>query len=201
MSGVAVGVSRARTMGDGTPYCAPRARVRWENGIEIREIPEYPDYWAGEDGSIWSSKPRRGSDWNQILPYTTKSGYLRTNIWSDGRLIRVMAHRLVLLAFSGPLVDGMECLHGPDSTRSNVRASNLRWGTKSENIKEKFSSGRNSLKGEKHPQSRFKDIDIKKIREMYKSGKFTQKEIGEIYGVSKYCIGDITNRRSWSHVA
>lgn len=49
-------------------------------------------------------------------------------------------HTLVLTAFTGPAPDGMECCHNDGDPANNVH-SNLRWDTRSNNIKDDFRSG------------------------------------------------------------
>jgi hypothetical protein len=49
-------------------------------------------------------------------------------------------HTLVLNAFTGPSPDGMECCHNDGDPSNNVH-SNLRWDTRSNNIKDDFRSG------------------------------------------------------------
>lgn len=49
-------------------------------------------------------------------------------------------HKLVLNAFVGPAPDGYECLHINGNPADN-RLQNLRWGTRSENIKDAVRHG------------------------------------------------------------
>ncbi len=49
-------------------------------------------------------------------------------------------HRLVLSAFVGPCPDGMECCHD-DGDPTNNAVSNLYWGTRSQNMRDRFRHG------------------------------------------------------------
>jgi hypothetical protein len=51
----------------------------------------------------------------------------------DGKRHMMRVHQFVLRAFVGEPSPGQECLHGNGNPRDN-RLSNLRWGTRSENI-------------------------------------------------------------------
>jgi len=50
-------------------------------------------------------------------------------------------HRLVLEAFDGPCPDGMESLHA-DGDGKNNRIENLRWGTHTENMAQRWAGGK-----------------------------------------------------------
>lgn len=51
-----------------------------------------------------------------------------------------LVHRMVLEAFVGPCPDGMEALHWDDDPFNN-KLTNLRWGTRSENMRDKVRNG------------------------------------------------------------
>lgn len=73
-----------------------------------------------------------------LRPGQKKSGHCFVALHRDQYWL---VHRLVLLAFVGPNPDGQECLHGDDQPGHN-RVSNLRWGTRSENMIDAYKRGR-----------------------------------------------------------
>lgn len=117
-----------------------------ENGVEYRDIPGFPNYRAGSDGTIWT-RYRRGRrkpfGWKLRKPTINKRlGYLMLwMIHSDGNRRQCYVHHLILFAFVGPKPDGMECLHGDDN-RTNNRISNLEWGTRMKNVHQMIDRGR-----------------------------------------------------------
>lgn len=58
----------------------------------------------------------------------------------EGQIRQVYVHRIVLESFIGPCPEGMECLHW-DDTPENNELSNLRWGTRLDNIHDCFRNG------------------------------------------------------------
>lgn len=76
--------------------------------------------------------------------------YLYAGLWLNGHLKQHRVHRLVLTAFVGPCPDGMECLHGEGGALDN-RLTNLRWGTKSENMLEHAATVRKTHCPHGHP--------------------------------------------------
>lgn len=110
---------------------------------EWRPIPGYLEYEASDDGSIRPVKPRyktgRGRDGLRpwiVERHGRKSAYVTLHI--GGKRIKHLVHRLVCLAFHGlPSEDQTDCCHRNHNSLDN-RASNLRWGTHSENIEEQW---------------------------------------------------------------
>ena len=73
-----------------------------------------------------------------LRPGKTRSGHLTV---ACGKGNSRYVHDLVLEAFVGPRPPGMECLHEDDVSNDN-RLERLRWGTRSENVKEAYANGR-----------------------------------------------------------
>lgn len=76
----------------------------------------------------------------RVLKLQPYSRYLYAGLWESGKLRYHRVHRLVLTAFVGPCPDGFEGLHGEGGPHDN-RISNLKWGTKSENVKQQVTDG------------------------------------------------------------
>ena len=73
-----------------------------------------------------------------LKPGPARSGHLTVAL---GRGNSKQVHALVLLAFVGPYPEGMEVLHGDDDPTNN-RLNNLRYGTRSENLRQCVAHGR-----------------------------------------------------------
>jgi hypothetical protein len=109
-----------------------------------RPIPSTPGYEASSLGRIRSvdrvvetvrgPSRRRGKVLALVLP---KDGYMQ--IATPGRGTRKV-HRLVAEAWLGPRPDGLHVLHGPGGQQDN-RPSNLRYGTRSENMLDRNRDG------------------------------------------------------------
>ena len=70
----------------------------------------------------------------------TNRGYPTANLWKDNKLRRRDIHILVAEAFIGPRPEGCEVCHR-DGNPKNNHVSNLRWGTRSENVKDAVRHG------------------------------------------------------------
>ena len=108
---------------------------------------------------------------------------------------RYRLSRLVAEAFIGPC--SLQVNH-KDGTKKNNRVDNLEYATDKEN---KEHSSRLGLiaHGERHGQSKLKEVDVLEIRKLYKEG-LTQNSIAEMFGVTQWTIGSILVRKTWRHI-
>lgn len=94
-------------------------------------------YLVSDQGRVWSVRKGRC-----LKPRPDNRGYLRVRL-PDGPTV---VHRLVLSAFVGPRPYGHEACHG-DGDKANARLQNLRWGTRSENARDRVRHGTFTLQG------------------------------------------------------
>lgn len=80
-----------------------------------------------------------------------------------------------------------------------VNPSHLRLGTNAENMADRTADG-NTARGESSGRAKLSREDVISIRTMYKSGKYTQKELGELFNISRTNIGNIVRLNSWRHL-
>ena len=169
--------------------------------VEYREIPGFEGYRAGTDGSIWSclktgpAKNRDFKEWKQLQPYKRSCGRLFLKLQGKHRAV----HRLVLEAFCGKCPEGMETLHSNDDPTDN-RLENLRWGTRSDNYKDRVLHG-TDVKGEKHGRAKLTELAVTEIRSSHAQHNYTHQYLATKYGVDRKTIGDVINRKNWNHVA
>jgi hypothetical protein len=97
-------------------------------------IPEFPGYYATEDGNIYSKKTHRF-----IKQSKTRDGYFKVSLFREGKDSTQEVHRLVAAAYLGP-ARGRYVLHGPAGKEDNS-ISNLRYGTHDENMQDKYAFG------------------------------------------------------------
>lgn len=136
----------------------------------MREIPGYVGYMAGDDGSIVSV--RSGSPVR--LTSRMHKGYPHVTLRAEGVAYRVKrpVHGLVVLAYSGPKpFPDAECRH-LDGDPTNSTPGNLAWGTRAENAADSVRHGTAIWlrRGEAHPRTRLKWVDVQAIREACDDG-------------------------------
>lgn len=108
------------------------------------------------------------------------------------------AHRAALILEEGFLGPDYHALH-LCPRRDCVNIAHLRWGTSSENMRDKVEWGDwtpPDNRGSRHGMSKLTEDQVRAIRV---DGR-THQEIAADYGVSRRTIGDIKRGRSWAHI-
>ena len=116
-----------------------------------------------------------------LKPRPQKSGHLLLWLRKDKKTYAVNVHRLVANAFLGPCPTGMECCHNNGIAWDN-RAENLRWDTRSSNIKQAYVDGRvpsiPNLRGLQHSCSKLDKDAVQQIRDSVLSCAATARKFG-----------------------
>ncbi len=124
-------------------------------------------------------------------------GYPHVILRLNGQGVTRQVHRLVLEAFVGPCPPGMECCHFPDQDPTNNRLENLRWDTKSKNIRERINP--DYVRGSRHQCAKLNESDIRAIHELHSLGE-GYASLGRRFNVSDTTISKIIKRLKWAHV-
>jgi hypothetical protein len=159
-------------------------------------VPGWPGYEVSDFGRVRSFRGRCGGTMSASPhPMNPRPG-------SDGRIVvrlrngpgrqRVVGpHVLVLEAFVGPRPEGMEGCHDDGDARNN-RLDNVRWDTRSENIRDMLRHGTS-------PRTVLTSAAIPLIWARLVANEHPR-SIAEDYGVSAATIYPIRTGRTWSHV-
>ncbi len=108
----------------------------------------------------------------------------------------VLTHRISWLLHFGPIPDGLCVLHKCDVTLC-VNPLHLFLGTNNDNIKDKIKKGRQAQK-ESHPLVKLSVADVEEIRKLYQTGKYSQYDLSDRFGVVQQQISRIINHKRWS---
>ena len=105
---------------------------------KIKRLEDFPGYYVGEDGTVYSSirqgcrdRLDRSKDveLHELTPRTLPSGYLRVYLrCPDGKRRDIYVHRLVAETFI-PNPDNLPIVNHVDSDRTNNDVANLFWCT------------------------------------------------------------------------
>lgn len=139
------------------------------------------------------------------------SGYNIVCLYHNGKKYWKYVHRLVAEAFidipekyinQGLIMKDLEVNHknGSFEGKSDNSETNLEWCTSSEN---KYHAYKNNLKkqGEKHPCSKYSELQIKRVCELLESNKYGNREIWKITSVSVSTIQAILSHKQWKHIS
>jgi hypothetical protein len=179
--------------------------------LECRDVPGFPGYKVGSDGSVWSCRGKgwpKVQRWHRLRPRRNTARrppgkdkrYLTVRIFADRPDTKgknYLIHRLVLEAFVGPCPPGMEGCHLDDDPENN-RLDNLRWDTPEAN-REDATRRRRWRYGGRNPHAKLREEDVQAIRRLRREGTMGV-ELAQRFGVSKTVIYRVAAGTDWAHV-
>ncbi len=149
--------------------------------------------WKSPEKRFWSRVRRTKGCWIWLGPkHKRHGGYGKMNYksktWS--------AHRLSWFLSFGEIPDGLHVLHKCDK-RYCVNPDHLFLGTPADNIKDMIAKGRKARQG--LPKSNSAKLTWSAVRNIRKDQQrgMTTKDLASKYKVSKTCILDVVNKKSW----
>ncbi len=155
------------------------------------QTPPYGNYEVSDNGDV-----RR--DGRLMVGYFDRYGYRTVLLSHEGTKLRFKVHRLVCEAFHGPPPEGMECGH-LDSVKSNNRASNLAWITRSENEQHNIARGTRrggNPGGDHHPSAKLTADIVAIARERHKAGESGRK-LAKEFGVTSATMSKALSGKAW----
>lgn len=169
-------------------------KIDLPSDIEFKTIQRFPEYYFGNNGSVWSF---RSYYLKQLkLSFTRNKKYYRVGLSINGILKTYTLHSLICEAFHGPKPSNMECCH-LDGNGLNCIPTNLKWGTKLENASHKKIHG-TYLFGENHGASTITNKLAMEIYILLKTTNLKHIEIAEKLSVSINIVHSISCGSSWS---
>ena len=173
------------------------------NTSNWKQIHGFPAYWVSDNGEVFSLlQSCTGKCTGDLKQRINNSGYRGVTLCKNKKKYSRRVHRLVLETFIGPCPEGKEACHN-NGNRLDNRLSNLRWDTRSNNIRDAVRQGTHSCLtqwGEGHNMAKLKEAEVKEIRRLYSTGLWTQFQLADSFGVGHSNISAITTRRSWRHI-
>ena len=161
----------------------------------FKKIKNYPNYLISDQGRVYSYYTKKF-----LKPRKKNSGYFQIGLRKNGVRKFYIIHRLVALAFI-PNPENKRTVNHIDGCKINNFIHNLEWATQSENVQHSYDNGlQKAIKGSKHYQAKLSEDQVLEIRKLYKTGEYSQRGLGKIFGVYRAAISKIVNRRNWKHI-
>lgn len=138
-------------------------------------------------------------------PTITKNGYNYILLWRNNKFKHQLMHRLLAIHFI-PNLENKPQVNHKDGIKLNNSLSNLEWVTHQENAIHAYKNGLtpkppgNNKKGIEIYNAKVTESEVMDIRRLFADGKYTQKELGIIYGMTRSGIQRITKRITWKHI-
>lgn len=171
--------------------------------VEYRDVPGFPGYRVGSDGSVWSCLPSKklgwNSDWKRLKHYVNDNGYCIIGLRLAGKPRDFRVHQLVALAFIGDCPAGQEVRHG-NGNRQDNRRDNLSYGTRAQNMADAIRHG-TTTRGERGPRATMTNAEALEIRLAVRSGRKRQCEIARERGISPATVCEIVSGKNhWKNL-
>lgn len=170
--------------------------------MEWKNIPDYEELYQISDTCVvkrlvgWQCTKER-----IIKPYKRRK-YLCVGLHKNGHKKSHMIHRLMLETFIGPCPKGKEGCHNDGNPENNL-IENLRWDTRSANVKDSIKHNTRfqaDNTGSKNHFAKLNEKQVRIIRWLLKENKLSLTEIAKIFGVHYSTIYDIKNNKTWKHI-
>lgn len=152
---------------------------------------KYGDYDIFSDGRVFSWKRRK------FLSNKSASRYLEVGLLVDGRKEQWRVHRLVAMAFYGPLPEGMQTRHLNGNSRDN-RINNLRYGTALENAQDKVLHG-TTRRGIPRATASLTQEQVLSIKNALLDGVH-YRDLATQYGISQHSVYGIASGKSYAYI-
>jgi hypothetical protein len=153
--------------------------------------------YANKPEDVWK-KIHKGSpsecwEWNGARS-SNGYGHMRIN-YTD-----YLVHRIVYELIKGKIPEGLFILHTCDN-RLCCNPNHLGAGTQQDNMIDMVLKSRSCPQyGELNNAHKLEEQDIIKIKSLYASGKYYQKEIGKMFNVSQTSISLIVRNINWNYI-
>jgi len=168
----------------------------WKNIVGFEDL-----YSISNLGRIKGKSYHNGTD-ERILKQNPKNGYLQIALYKNKKYFYFSVHRVVAIAFIPNPENKPDVGHfgkypnGKEGNKKDNMYINLKWVTRSENLKHSFKFGLNNNEGIRHSQVKLTEKDVLDIR----ASILTNKELSVLYSICDAHICTIRKRRSWKHI-
>jgi len=165
----------------------------------FKPIVGFKNYEINEEGTVRRIPSEYRRTFKILKPQQLKTGYLRVNLYCNGKYFHKSVHRLVLETFR-PTKKKFQVNH-KDGNKLNNNLTNLEWVTSSQNLKHAFALGLKVMtKAEDCSWSKLTNQDILDIRKRWKENVNNMAELAQLFKLNKTTIWEIIHRKIWKHL-
>jgi hypothetical protein len=130
------------------------------------------------------------------LRQITEKGYIRIQVYQEGRRKQAKIHRLVARAFLGPCPPGAQVNH-KNGIKTDNSVANLEYVTGLQNARHAKALGLHPVGREASRPKKLTEKAVRAIRRRVDEGEF-QCDLAAEYGVKSTTINGVVKRRIWA---
>jgi len=169
------------------------------NSEEWRRVPGFEVYEVSDMGRIRRLDGRAKARDGMLRPSAIGGNsrgheYLRVELSADGKLRRVLVHRLVAEVFLGRR-RGKEVNH-KNAVKTDNRVSNLEWNTRKQNMEHASRSGL-MPSGERSGAAVFNPLQVRTLRRLFELGCLRYRLMARIFGTSHSTVRNAASGVTW----
>lgn len=131
-----------------------------------------------------------------IAQWNNHRGYALVTLHKNSKKVSIPVHILVAKSFIDNPENKPEVNH-KDGNKLNNHYTNLEWATRLENQQHSVYVLGKHHAGEKHYNAKLTVAVVVKMRELFKTGKYSKTEIGRMFGLEKDHAINIINNKCW----
>lgn len=192
-----------------------------EKTMKNADYPAYPEVWKDINGyeglykvsnysnvkSLQREVPRKKGANNStyrtvqekiLKKFKRGRGYNCVRLTKNGKSKNKKVSRLVANAFV-PNPENKPQVNHIDGVKTNDLPVNLEWSTLKENHRHAKINGLKAT-GECNGNSKLTKEEVLEIRDLYDRGEYSQRDLAEMFDMSRSPIQSIVNRKTWRHV-
>ena len=128
-------------------------------------------------------------------PTKERYGYLQLTLCKNAVHEQIKVHQIVARAFMPQEQSGMQIDH-INGDKTDNRLVNLEWVTPKENTIRSVATGLKPA-GERHVMHKLTQAEVNKIRRLYKTGDYSHRKLGKMFGISHCVAGKIIRNEMW----
>lgn len=121
---------------------------------------------------------------------------------SKGVLIQELVHRVSWELFNNKQIPKGMCVCHSCDNKLCIKGEHLWIGTQSENIQDAYDKKRKIAGfgvGEQNCNAKIGLDTARKLRKLYKTGDWSQKELGSLFRITQSNVGYIIRNKTWKH--
>ena len=166
-----------------------------------KDVKDYEGvYQVSNLGRIKSLKRLWVNDDRIIKGYPDGNGYHQIDLHVNGRRKVYKVHRLIAMSFV-PNVNNFREINHRNGIKTDNRAENLEWVTRSDNMKHCFATGlHETMAGERCGRHKLKEKDVIFIRESVGRLEYSQAALARKFNVSRSLISKIILGLCWTYL-
>lgn len=161
-----------------------------------KQHPKFIKYYVTKKGDVW------GGCYNKWLTKAIdRNGYYSVNLRHNKKKYYKKVCRLVLETYIGECPPEHECCHYDDNKKNDC-LTNLRWGTRSDNVQDAIRNGTHfsDNRGSQSGKATIDETDARFIIYLNRTKQFTHQEIANIIGTTIGIVRSIIYKLRWKHI-